>query len=55
MYYPNQTEAIIDPFDSVASDQPSYSMIGPTLQFPKGTQYIYGKIKPEAHIRIMKL
>jgi hypothetical protein len=60
VYYPNQTEAIIDPFDSVASDQPSYSMIGPAFmqsfqQFPKGTQYIYGKIKPEAHIRIMKL
>ncbi|KAI1323042.1 hypothetical protein F5Y16DRAFT_415293 [Xylariaceae sp. FL0255] len=47
VYFPNQTEAIIDPFDSVASDQPSYSYIGPAWmqsfqQFPSGTKYIYG-------------
>lgn len=50
VYYPNQIEAIIDPFDSVSSDQPSHSMIGPAFmqsfqQFPKGTKYIYGRIK----------
>lgn len=48
VYYPNQTEAIIDPFDSVASDQPSRSMLGPAFmesfqQFPRGTKYIYGR------------
>jgi hypothetical protein len=48
VYYPNQTEAIIDPFVSVASDQPSKSMLGPAWmqsfqQFPKGTNYIYGR------------
>ncbi|GKZ39607.1 hypothetical protein AbraIFM66950_000739, partial [Aspergillus brasiliensis] len=47
IYYPNQTEAIIDPFDSVASDQPSHTFVGPSWfqsfrQFPNGTQYIYG-------------
>ncbi|KIM94392.1 glycoside hydrolase family 79 protein [Oidiodendron maius Zn] len=47
VYYPNQTEAIIDPFNSVASDQPSKSMLGPAWmqsfqQFPRGTKYIYG-------------
>jgi hypothetical protein len=47
VYYPEQEEAIIDPFDSVASDQPSKSMIGPAFmqsfhQFPSGTRYIYG-------------
>ncbi|BCR99142.1 glycosyl hydrolase family 79 C-terminal domain-containing protein [Aspergillus luchuensis] len=47
IYYPNQTEAIIDPFSSVASDQPSHTLIGPSWfqsfrQFPNGTQYIYG-------------
>jgi hypothetical protein len=48
VYYPNQSEAIIDPFDSVASDQPSKSMLGPAWmqsfqQFPRGTKYIYGR------------
>jgi hypothetical protein len=48
VYFPNQTQAIIDPFDSVASDQPSKSMIGPAFmqsfqQFPKGSKYIYGR------------
>jgi len=47
VYYPNQSVAIIDPFISVASDQPSNSMLGPAWfesfqQFPKGTRYIYG-------------
>ncbi|PIG83921.1 putative glycoside hydrolase family 79 protein [Aspergillus arachidicola] len=47
VYYPNQTEAIIAPFSSVAADQPSHSFIGPSWfesfrQFPNGTQYIYG-------------
>ncbi|GKZ86188.1 hypothetical protein AnigIFM56816_001240 [Aspergillus niger] len=47
IYYPNQTEAIIDPFSSVASDQPSHTFVGPSWfqsfrQFPNGTQYIYG-------------
>ncbi|KUJ14858.1 uncharacterized protein LY89DRAFT_720313 [Mollisia scopiformis] len=47
VYYPNQSVAIIDPFSSVASDQPSKSMLGPAWfesfqQFPEGTQYIYG-------------
>ncbi|KAI3317185.1 glycoside hydrolase family 79 protein [Xylariaceae sp. AK1471] len=47
VYYPNQAEAIIDPFDSPASDQPSKSMLGPAFMesfktFPKGTKYIYG-------------
>ncbi|OJZ84289.1 glycoside hydrolase family 79 protein [Aspergillus luchuensis CBS 106.47] len=47
IYYPNQTEAIVDPFSSVASDQPSHTLIGPSWfqsfrQFPNGTQYIYG-------------
>jgi hypothetical protein len=37
VYYPDQSEAIIDPFDSVAADQ------------PEGTQYIYGKTSPELH------
>jgi len=48
VYYPNQSVAIIDPFTSVAADQPSYSFIGPAWfesfqQFPNGTQYIYGR------------
>jgi hypothetical protein len=52
VYYPNQTEAIIDPFNSVASDQPSKSMLGPAWmqsfrQFPKGTSYIYGRANLE--------
>jgi hypothetical protein len=52
VYYPNQAEAIIDPFSSVAADQPSKTMLGPKWfesfhQFPKGTQYIYGKNIPE--------
>ncbi|RMZ40823.1 putative glycoside hydrolase family 79 protein [Aspergillus flavus] len=47
VYYPNQTEAIIAPFSSVAADQPSHSFLGPSWlesfrQFPNGTQYIYG-------------
>ncbi|PMD16271.1 glycoside hydrolase family 79 protein [Hyaloscypha hepaticicola] len=47
VYYPTQAEAIIDPFSSVAADQPSKTMLGPKWfesfhQFPKGTQYIYG-------------
>lgn len=56
VYYPNQTVAIIDPFDSVASDQPSKSMLGPAWmqsfrQFPKGTRYIYGRSDLELRIR----
>lgn len=48
VYYPDQQEGIIDPFDSPASDQPSKSMLGPAWfesfqQFPSGTKYIYGK------------
>ncbi|KAI1820808.1 glycoside hydrolase family 79 protein [Xylaria intraflava] len=47
VYYPDQAEAIIDPFDSPASDQPSKSMIGPAFMqsfkhFPEGTKFIYG-------------
>lgn len=47
VYYPNQSEAIIDPFSSPTADQPSKSMLGPAWmqsfqQFPDGTQYIYG-------------
>ncbi|KAI8628284.1 glycoside hydrolase family 79 protein [Xylariaceae sp. FL1651] len=47
VYYPGQAEAIIDPFNSPASDQPSKSMLGPAFmqsfrQLPTGTQYIYG-------------
>jgi hypothetical protein len=54
VYYPDQSEAIIDPFDSVAADQPSKTMLGPKWfesfhQFPEGTQYIYGKTSPELH------
>jgi hypothetical protein len=50
VYYPNQTVAIIDPFPSAGSVQPSKSMLGPAWfesfqQFPKGTQYIYGRTK----------
>jgi hypothetical protein len=51
VYYPDQVEAIIAPFDSPASDQPSKSMLGPAFmesfkQLPKGTKYIYGAVKP---------
>ncbi|KAI0140536.1 hypothetical protein GGR57DRAFT_487880 [Xylariaceae sp. FL1272] len=47
VYYPDQTEAILDPFGSDASDQPSHSFLGPAWfesfkQFPEGTKYIYG-------------
>ncbi|KAI0972266.1 hypothetical protein F4678DRAFT_56120 [Xylaria arbuscula] len=47
VYYENQTEAIIAPFDSPASDQPSHSYLGPAFmqsfrQLPAGTKYIYG-------------
>lgn len=48
VYFPNQTDvAIIAPFQSEASDQPSHSYIGPKFmesfqQFPEGTRYIYG-------------
>nr|AQW38601.1 beta-glucuronidase [Talaromyces pinophilus] len=48
VYFPNQTDvAIIAPFQSEASDQPSHSFIGPKFmesfqQFPEGTRYIYG-------------
>ncbi|KAI2625213.1 glycoside hydrolase family 79 protein [Xylaria nigripes] len=47
VYYPDQAEAIIDPFDSPASDQPSKSMLGAAFMqsfkhFPKGTKFIYG-------------
>lgn len=48
VYYPDQSEAIIAPFDSDASTQPRHSYLGPAFmqsfsQFPKGSQYIYGK------------
>ncbi|KAH8897390.1 hypothetical protein GQ53DRAFT_818660 [Thozetella sp. PMI_491] len=47
VYYTDQAEAIIDPFSSPSSDQPSKSFLGPAWmqsfqQFPKGTKYIYG-------------
>jgi hypothetical protein len=51
VYYPDQAEAIIAPFSSPASDQPSKSMLGPAFmesfkQFPHGTKYIYGAVNP---------
>lgn len=47
VYYPDQVEAIIDPFDSISSTQPAHSYIGPAFmqsfhQFPGDSQYIYG-------------
>ncbi|OJJ46450.1 hypothetical protein ASPZODRAFT_2129467 [Penicilliopsis zonata CBS 506.65] len=47
VYYPDQAEAIIDPFESIASTQPNYSFIGPAFlqsfhQFPVDTKYIFG-------------
>jgi hypothetical protein len=54
VYYQNQAVAIIDPFSSPSSDQPSYSKLGPAWmesfqQLPKGTQYIYGKPNMAVH------
>ncbi|RAH70498.1 glycosyl hydrolase family 79 C-terminal domain-containing protein [Aspergillus aculeatinus CBS 121060] len=47
VYYPDQTEALIDPFDSIASSQPRHSYFGPAFlqsfrQFPAGSKYIFG-------------
>ena len=47
VYYPNQTEALIETFTNPGDDQPSALTIGPAWlesfqQFPNGTQYTYG-------------
>ncbi|KAJ5716751.1 hypothetical protein N7488_002397 [Penicillium malachiteum] len=46
VYYPDQVEAIIDPFDSISSSQPMHSYIGPAFMqsfqnYPEGTKYIF--------------
>jgi hypothetical protein len=60
VYYPNQSVAVIDPFDSAASDQPSRTELGPAWfqsfqQFPKGTQYVYGSSSLELSTRRIQL
>ncbi|KAB5514880.1 hypothetical protein GE09DRAFT_1046446 [Coniochaeta sp. 2T2.1] len=49
VYYPDQTEAIIDPFSSPSADQPGHSYLGLAWlqsfnQFPEGTQYTLFKV-----------